>query len=183
MAASKAWLKTPTPGSLAPRLLFFLALLLPGLAKPCDCGNWPLDSTVAHANVVFVGTCLNISPNPIKGDYNIVFQVDSSWKRGIEHMATIHTPNTSCNAQFEKGKRYLVYAMKKRQTIHTGACDHLTEFDGTLPPQVKALGGAFLPGRPAFARSMVVLMLGLGLGGLALVAFVVLRKRIFKRKS
>jgi hypothetical protein len=156
-------------------------VLAPLCALACDCA--PVAEAGARADIVFVGRCINIATNPIKGDLNIVFQVDSSWKRAVEHVATVHTPTNDCNFAFTKGKRYLIYANKFHQTIKTTICEPnvlLAEGEGrTLP----ALGKTFLPGRPEFARKMNMLLIGLGVGGLVFMAIVVLRKRIFKPKA
>jgi hypothetical protein len=161
------------------RRLLLLFLLLPFRLWACECADLPLDSIYARANVVFVGTCMDVSTNPIKGDMNVVFQVDSSWKRQMEHVATIHTPNTSCRFDFKPGKKYFVVGFKRHQTVHTDNCSSTALLPAVLPAELKKLGQSFRPGTPALAKQMNWLLIGLGAAGLLFVAVVVLRKRIF----
>lgn len=158
-----------------------LLALLPARALACDCP--PSASAADRANLIFVGRCVDVSPNPIKGDLNVVFQVDSSWKRKVESYATIHTPTTDCHYAFTKGKRYLVYTNKAHQTFKTSLCEPNVLLDDNQVVQLPEFGKAFLPGRPEFARRMNLILIGLGVGGLLLVAAVVLRKRLFRPKG
>lgn len=159
-------------------LLFWLA---PLLAIACDCA--PSAGAGERANIVFVGRCIDIATNPIKGDLNVVFEVDSSWKRAIEAVATVHTPTTDCRYAFTKGQRYLIYANKFHQTLRTSVCEPNVALADGQTARVAGLGKAFLPGRPEFARQMNLLLIVLGVGGLVLLAFVVLRRKIFKRRA
>lgn len=165
------------------RKLFLLCFLLPIRLWACDCPTLPLDSAYARANVVFVGTCMNVAPNPIKGDFNIVFQVDSSWKRQIEPVATIHTPSSNCRFDFKPGKKYLVVGYKRHQTIHTDACATTMLLPEVLPTELGALGKAYQPGAREMIANMKWLLIALGAGGILFVALVVLRKRIWSAKK
>ena len=159
----------------------WLLALVPLWTLGCDCA--PVAGAGERADIVFVGRCINIATNPIKGDLNVVFEIDSSWKRAIEQVATVHTPTNDCHYAFTQGKRYLIYANKFHQTIKTSICEPnvlLAEGEGKYLP---TLGKAFLPGRPEFARKMNLVLVGLGVGGLLFLAAVVLRKRIFKPKA
>jgi hypothetical protein len=158
-----------------------LLMLLPAWALACNCP--PGESAAARANLIFVGRCVDVSPNPIKGDLNVVFQVDSSWKRQVESFATVHTPTTDCHYAFTKGKRYLVYTNKAHQTFKTSICEPNLLLDDAQVVQLPELGKAYLPGRPEFAQRMNLILIGLGVGGLLLVAVVVLRKRVFRPKG
>lgn len=161
--------------------LLLLSILFPLHLWACKCD--PDIDHAAQANIVFVGTCLDISPNAIKGDLNIVFQVDSSWKRAIEHTATVHTPTTNCHYQFQKGQRYLIYANKAHQTLKTTRCQPNRLLHGGPVIVEKSLGKTFLPGRPEFAQRMNIILIGLGLASLVFIGLIVLRKRIFKRPA
>jgi hypothetical protein len=156
---------------------------VPASMFACDCPEISMDSILARSNVVWVGTCMDVLPNPIKGDLNVVFQVDSSWKRQVEHVATIHTPNHSCGFDFKPGEKYWVVGMKRHQTLYTESCMGNLILPASLPAELKNLGKAFLPGRPEFASRMNFLLLALGGGGLLFLAFVVLRKKIMSKKQ
>lgn len=158
--------------------------LLHAQTNQCNCDStatW--DAAFEKANVVILGTCMDVTPNTIKGGLNIVFQVDSSWKRGIEQVATVHTnsPN-QCGYPFKRNQRYIVFANKRHQTVETSECqpNQLYEDNGLLT--LRRLGQGFAPGREAMANKMVGLLIGLGVAGLAFLAFVVLRKKIRKPK-
>ena len=173
-------------------LLSFIAALL--LSTPVwgqqdnQCGCDPETSFEAQfeaAEVILLGRCLRVSTNPIKGGLNVVFEVDSSWKRGIEHTATVHTNSMGqCGVGFEVGERYLVFAYKRHQTIETSICEWNFEAESMdAEKTMTLLGVGHAPGRPEMAWNMSVLILGLGIGGLLVMAFVVLRKKVFKPKA
>ncbi|MEM7035709.1 MAG: hypothetical protein AAF570_01945 [Bacteroidota bacterium] len=136
-----------------------------------------------EANVIFLGTCRDVSPNPIKGGLNILFEVDSSWKRRIEQVSTVHTNSEmQCGFPFRRGERYIVFGNKKHQAILTDACSpnvNITS-ETDFPP---GLGQGFGPGRPEMARKMTLILIIMGALGMLFVAFVVLRKRIFGQKD
>lgn len=168
---------------------FFLLLQIPLFGQSdsqCGCDSaTTFEQQYEAANVVVLGTCLRVNSNPIKGGLNVVFGVDSSWKRGIELTATVHTNSVGqCGVDFRPGERYLVFAHKKHQTIETSVCEYNFPAEGIDAEKLmKVLGKGFSPGRPEMARRMSMLVLFLGIGGLLFVAFVIFRKKIFKGKS
>lgn len=159
--------------------LSIFLLLLAHEAKACGCDSTEtFEAAVERANVVFTGTCLDASPNSIKGGLNIVFQVDSSWKRRIEAFTTVHSNSSGqCGFLFKPGLKYLVVATKRHQTIATSICEPNQVLGSDNSALLAKLGQGYAPGRPELARSMNILILVLGLLGLAFVAFVVLKKR------
>ncbi len=156
-----------------------------GQASNCGCDStmtW--DAAFDKSNVVFLGTCMDISPNTLKGGLNVLFQVDSSWKRVIEHVATVHTnsPN-QCGYAFHRGERYIVVANKRHQTIETSECEPNQLYSDNGELILRRLGPGFAPGRPGFENKMNLILVGLGLAGLLFLAVVVLRRKIWKPKS
>jgi hypothetical protein len=152
-------------------------------ASNCGC-----DSTATwqdaydKANIVFVGTCMDVIPNAIKGGLNILFQIDSSWKRTIEPVTTVHTNSSNqCGYPFERGERYIVFANKRHQTTMTSECEPNQLFDDNGILTLRRLGPGFAPGRGDLAGKMNWLLVGLAGAGLLFLAFVVLRKKIGKR--
>lgn len=164
---------------------FLLLLFMPLASHACDCGpDKTIEEHISSANVIVLGTCNNIISNPIKGGLNVSFQVDSSWNRAIEHNATFHTkPNNQCGFDFKVGKRYIVFGKKRHQTVETSICQPNQLMDAEGEALLAKLGKGFTPGREELAMQMNLLILCLGLGGLLLVAFVVLRKRLFVKKG
>jgi hypothetical protein len=168
-------------------------LLLAGFGAPfplaaqgdaCGCDTtqtW--DAAFEKANVVFLGKCIDVTPNTIKGGLNVVFEVDSSWKRAIENFATVHTnsPN-QCGYPFRRGSRYIVVANKRHQTIETSQCEPNQDFTDNGPLTLRRLGVGFAPGREGMAFKMDMMLLLLGFLGLLFLGFVVLRKRIQKQR-
>ncbi len=167
--------------------MLFVPLMTNSLSAQKKCGCDPaktLDQYIKESNVIVLGTCNNIITNPIKGGLNVSFEVDSSWVRAIEPNATFHTnASNQCGAVFEVGKRYFVFGKKRHQTVETTVClpNQLFSEDGEA--MLSKLGTGFSPGRPELAQQMNLLILGLGVGGVLLVAFVVLRKRLFAKKG
>lgn len=153
-------------------------------AVGCDCDStkaW--DGHLAEANVVFLGTCMDVLPNALKGGLNVVFQVDSSWKRATEQVTTVHTKSPNqCGFPFLKGRKYIVFANKKHQTTETSICQPNQVYDDNGLLTVRRLGQGFGPGRAALASKMNILLLVVGVLGLAFLGFVVLRKKIRKPK-
>lgn len=169
--------------------LLFIAAASPAFGQAdfdCNCPEeTSLDAQIDAASVVFRGTCVRVTTNPIKGGLNVTFMVDSSWKRAIEPYATVHTNAPGqCGVEFEEGESYLVFAHRRHQTIETTICEFNFPIGGIdAEKTMQVLGVGYGPGRPQMARDMSVLVLGLGIGGLIAVAFVVFRKRIFPRKA
>lgn len=169
--------------------VFLLILLLGSMvtpsAKACNCDStMTFADHVAAADVIILGTVINIASNPIKGGRNVYVQVDSSWKRGIEISAVVHSEMTNqCGVDFVKGEKYLIFATKRHQTIYTSVCEpnQLYAEGGEL--SMKVLGKGFTPGRPELEFQMNLLLIGLGLGGLLFMAVIVLRKKIFPGKA
>jgi hypothetical protein len=167
-------------------LIVFLALtLLLTLGKACTCDStltW--DSHYDKANVILLGTCVDISPNAIKGGLNVVLQVDSSWKREIEKVTTVHTnsPN-QCGFPFQRGQRYIVFGNKRHQTIETSACEPNQNFADNGLLTLRRLGQGHAPGREGFARNMNGVLILLGITGLLFLGFVVLRKHLRKARA
>lgn len=151
----------------------------------CGCDSTQtLTEQIESANVIVYGECVRVTTNAIKGGMNATFAVDSSWKRAIEPMATFHTNAANqCGFPFEKGKRYLVFGLKKHQTQRTSICEP-NIVEGLRADAIMAdLGQGFAPGRPELTRQMNLMILGLGIGSLVFLALIVLRKRIFKPQS
>jgi hypothetical protein len=167
-------------------LAALLCLLRPPLAAQGNCGCDPdahWDDALSKASVVFVGTCMDATPNAIKGGMNVLFQIDSSWKRAIEPVATVHTNAAAqCGYPFEKGVRYIVFANKRHQTVETSICEPNQRHADGGAAVLARLGPGIAPGRTELAGNMNLMLVAAGLLGLVFVAFVVLRKRFVRAK-
>ena len=165
-------------------LFFFFFLGLGQIKASSNCGCDSVASFEAayeKANIIFVGVCMDVVSNPIKGGLNILFQVDSSWKRGIEKVATVHTNSSNqCGYKFERNEKYIVFANKRHQTISTSECEPNELLSANSQLTFAKLGPGIAPGRPELARNLAVLLSGLVLASMIFVAFVVLRKKFKK---
>ena len=164
--------------------LFFIALLWVGqLSAQRNCPQIPdFEEAYEAASVVFAGRVVNVSTNPHKTGLNIVFQIDSSWKRTIEEVVTLNTGSSVQGGYpFRMGERFLVFARKKFQSLKVGGCSRTAAW-ADAGEDLDRLGPAMLPGQSPGMKKMIVLVGILGILGLLFVAFVVLRKRIFGRK-
>jgi hypothetical protein len=192
--SSADWTARPRPsaavrrGLVQAKLLIATCCLLTAFAsgaQACTCDTtktW--NSYHSNANVIFLGTCVDISPNAIKGGLNIVFQVDSSWKRAIEYHTTVHTnsPN-QCGYPFQRGARYIVFGNKRHQTIETSNCEPNQTYEDNGALTLRRLGQGFPPGREGFAKNMNGVLILLGITGLLFLGFVVLRKHLRKARN
>lgn len=165
-------------------ILCALSLTLPAQVNQCHCDTtltW--EAAYEKASVIILGTCVDIGPNTIKGGLNVVFEVDSSWKREIENYTTIHTnsPN-QCGYPFKRGQRYIVIGNKRHQTVETSSCEPNQDYADNGLLTLRRLGKGFAPGREGTAFKMDMLLLFLGFMGLLFLGFVVLRKRIRKQR-
>ena len=165
-------------------LLLPLLFLAPNLkaTNKCGCdGAASFEDAYKKADIVFVGICMDVVTNPIKGGLNILFQVDSSWKRGIEKIATVHSnsPN-QCGYDFHRNERYVVFANRHHQSILTSNCEPNQLFEDGGQATIVRLGPAILPGRPGKALNLILILGGLTFAGMLFLVFVVLRKKIKK---
>jgi hypothetical protein len=166
--------------------MIFLLIGSPAFAGNCGCDSIPnWEAAYQKANVIFLGTCIDITPNTHKGGLNIVIQVDSSWKRTIEPVTTVHTKSTNqCGFPFTKGKRYLVFANKRHQTTETSECEPNEVIDDRPSATLRNLGPGFGPGRTeGMAVKLDWMLAGLVAAGLLFLMFVVLRKRLKPAKK
>lgn len=151
--------------------------------QACPCEETPaFEEALKEANVVVRGTVLDVTTNPINTGLKVTLKVNRSWKRTIEHTVTISTPTPAqCGYDFRIGETYLVYVNKKFN-LKTSSCDRtraLIQADSDL----ELLGEGYAPSASPGAKLFSILMLVMTLLGLLFVAFVVLRKRIFKRAA
>lgn len=174
-------MKTSAPFS---SLLLLLVLFAGPLRAQRDCKSIPpFEEALEASSVVFAGTVVNVSTNPHKSGLNIVFQIDSSWKRTIEEVVTLHTGSSVQGGYpFSKGERYLVFARKKFQSLKVGGCSRTSAWNDS-PDDLQRLGAGLPTGQSPGMQKMIILVGVLGIVGLLFVGFVVLRKRIFGKKG
>lgn len=150
-------------------------------AMACECDRpMPPGQAYEDADLIFSGKVIRVTTNPNKGGLNVVFQLDSTWKKEMLPVTTILFPGKrDCGLSFYEGKKYLVYTKKKHQSHKTNSCwpNLLLEDAG---PELVRMGPSLALKVPGLFSGMSLMLLGLGLGGLLFVAFVVLRKRWFK---
>jgi hypothetical protein len=122
------------------RLRFFVAttLLFLGIlvvhstdAFACTClGPTPVCETFWKTPVVFSGEVLDISSTPSKRELPLLanrtvrLRVLESWRGGVSGEIDVVTGSGGgdCGYQFERGKRYLVFAMQHGGVLSTSIC-------------------------------------------------------------
>ena len=163
-------------------LLAFTFASLPLLAD-CKCDSLPtIQSAFNSANVVFLGAPASIIPNWISGGMKVTFKVEESWKRNIEKYFTLNVPEpANCGIAFDTDKKYLVF-VSKNHAYFTDSCSR-TQLLENAKADLSFLGKSIQPGVDSSPKTAMYLMGGLVLAGMAFVAFVVLRKKIFSARG
>ena len=112
------------------RLLFVTLLIGSANSYACKCFRIEnLKEAVSNASSVFLGTAVS-APLIVKGrDYQLVsFSVEKSWKGITGLRAQVKVGRTSCSAEFEIKKKYLVFVSEKGP-IYTGGCSRTKPFE------------------------------------------------------
>lgn len=156
-------------------LLFFS--FPPSQLLACSCEEGKVAQNYFEAaNQIFVGQVIGVNSNWISGGMKYTFLVEKTWKRGADSLLVVNTGwDYECGYQFEKGKKYLVYGIKKF-SLRTDACmgNKLIE---EAEVDLQFLGEGNLP-----RKSIAVPIAGWGmgimvLGAMIFLAFVILRKK------
>ena len=156
-------------------VLAFLVLSLPAFACPCEEGKGPEDF-VEGANQIFVGTVIGVNTNWISGGMKYTFVVEKTWKRGADSLLVVNTGwDYECGSQFEDGKKYLVYGLKKF-SLKTSECMGSKAIEDA-EADLQLLGEGNAP-----RKSTMVPIAGWGMGMMVLLAFLFLAFVIFKNK-
>lgn len=162
------------------RKLFFILFFLFGAfgaQAQCEC-DLPesTEAAIEEADLIFVGEAVNLQTNWMSGGWKIAFQVDSTWKKTNGSMSVVHTDWAhECGYEFELGKKYLVYASKKR-SVKTHRCSG-TKLLSEASEDLSLLGkGLATQMNPNAVRSTIILSL-LTLAGIVFIVFVALRNR------
>jgi hypothetical protein len=123
-----------------PLLVAAFALTFPSpAARACACGMQPLRDAFARADVVFVGRVVELSERTVDSEEARAlfggpapllvagFEVEEAFK-GVGGTSPPVSPGyrfTSCTAQLEVGRRYVVFARRGAggELFHTNSCD------------------------------------------------------------
>jgi hypothetical protein len=104
-----------------------LITLLPTRAFACLCDMPSIKKAFQRSDGVFVGTVLDGII-----DNTVTLSVDKTFKGSLETLTTIQIGDTSCDPvfpEFEKNKRYLVYAQSNEDgNLSVGACSRTGSF-------------------------------------------------------
>ncbi|MEL6256768.1 MAG: hypothetical protein AAFR87_32510 [Bacteroidota bacterium] len=156
-------------------VLAFLMLNLSAFACPCEEGKGPEDF-IEGANQIFVGKVIGVNTNWISGGMKYTFVVEKTWKRGADSLLVVNTGwDYECGSQFEDGKKYLVYGLKKF-SLRTSECMGSKALEAA-GPDLELLGEGNAP-----RKSAMVPIAGWGMGVMVLLAFLFLTFVIFKNK-
>lgn len=106
----------------------FLVVMSAALAPStyaCSClPHEPPQQALQAADAVFAGRVLHIDHLP---DHNVqvALEVEEQWKGNLGSRVELITADNSaaCGVNFEKEKRYVVYAGRYEDSLRTGLCD------------------------------------------------------------
>ena len=105
-------------------LFLFLAVLIGSApnVSPCSCRDQSEREKFRTADYVFVGQALEIADSNLEYFiYAVKFRVEKQWKgsRTSEQIVNFDfdTPGMCGDLNLEKGKRYLVYAYRKKEGL------------------------------------------------------------------
>ena len=120
---------------------------------------------------------MDVQSNWVSGGYKLVFKVKQSWKRSTEEYTTVNLPKSeNCLERFEQGENYLIYAEKK-YNLKVSCKSRCYPWDSeNLWEDRMELGAGLSPSQSPGTEYLPYIMTLLILGGMGLVAVVVLRK-------
>lgn len=139
-------------------LALLMTLCLSEAAQGCSCGGWPTYcQAYASAEAVFVGTITSAEwVNPRKDETNTVVgegqlarvHVEQVFKNMKQTEVLFRSDNTSCDAEFKEGQRWLFYAYfdRKAKAWRVRPCDRSTRVEGAADDLL------YLQGLPASAQ-------------------------------
>lgn len=111
-----------------------LALFAAGAAEACRCVRQAPATAYRQAHAVLLGT-VKTSQDVSAYDRTYRIDVERSWKRPIKNTIAVNSVRSSCLADLEPGKAYLMYVVRDPSgTMRTSACE----------TQPKAAAGAAL---------------------------------------
>ncbi len=148
----------------------------------CDCDTLKFESALARANVIFSGRAEEVTTNWVSGGGKVTFRIDSSWKRIIPEYFTVNSLSPDqCGIDFREGVDYLVFVMKDF-SYKTDRCSR-SKLTSSASADLAMLGPGIPPGEVPETRKTIFMMSLAVLLSLLFVAFVVLRKRVFRKKK
>ena len=153
------------------------------LSASCPCDSIPgFESAYQSANVVFRGVPVKVIPNWVSGGLKATFRVSESWKRSIETWFTLNVPEpANCGISFTENKDWLVYVYKTH-SYNTDSCSR-TRPAARAAEDIVRLGKSMSPAVNSSINRWMLIMGGMVFAGMAFIAFVVMRKRIFRANS
>ncbi|MCB9231866.1 MAG: hypothetical protein H6581_09400 [Bacteroidia bacterium] len=157
-------------------ILSLILLLFQAAAFGQDVSQPDFKTAFDQANIVILGKVMDVQSNWISSGYKIVFEVEKSWKRPTEKYITLNVkPENYQPGMFAKGSAYLVYAEKKFN-LQTGL--GYRYFDSAAAgADLTLLGEGLPPSQSPGAKNLPYIMTAMTILGLALVLFVVKRKK------
>ena len=162
-------------------LFLFLWGFFASASCPCD-SVAGIESAFESSNVIFLGKPASIIPNWMSGGMKITFNVEKSWKRGIEKFFTLNVPEpANCGIQFLENENYLVF-VNKVFAYQTDSCSR-TKLAVSAASDIAFLGKSIPAGRNSSLTKWIYILGGLVFAGVLFMAFVVFRKKIFPVKG
>jgi len=116
-------------------LLLLLLLGYPASAFACSCGpQQSISEAFTEAEAVFLGEVTSFEQGVAH------FKTERGWKGIFSNKLSVHTnPSPSlCGYSFKTGKRYLVYAFKRKDgTLTTFLCSRTSPADSSKAEQIE----------------------------------------------
>ncbi|HEX8555683.1 MAG TPA: hypothetical protein VF695_13330 [Sphingomonas sp.] len=105
------------------------ALLSAGAAEACRCVRQSPAKTYRQAHAVLLAT-IRSSREVSAYDRTYRIEVERSWKRPLKTLVAVNSTRSSCLAELEPGKTYLLYVVRDPSgTMRTSSCDAIPEAD------------------------------------------------------
>ena len=111
--------------------LVVMSIVVAPSTYACSClPPEPPQQALQDADAVFAGRVLRIESLP---DHNVrvVLEVEEQWKGNLGSRVELMTANNSaaCGFNFDREKRYVVYARRYENSQHTGLCDRTAQLE------------------------------------------------------
>ena len=104
--------------------MLLLPLTASGAVRACECAQTSAVGNFTNADVVFEGDLIRVTRLPSSSTYSFAytFKVDRSLKEPVGSVVSVFGGATDCEASFQQGVKYRVYAKDDGGVLTSGAC-------------------------------------------------------------
>ena len=141
--------------------VLLLTLLACDTARACNCLPVSPSESMMNADVVFDGELIRITRLPSSSSYSVAytFKVHKSLKGTADSVVSLFSDGTDCDAYFEPGFIYRVYASDVDGAFRSGTCAG-NEIMGAVAPR----SFTYVQPHPYWSRLFMNLLAVCGLG-------------------